>query len=45
MLGFLARPIMMLSGGKPWGVLVVGAIGFLILFLLVIFVMYPRRRD
>jgi hypothetical protein len=37
--------ILALSGGRPWAVLLIGAIGFIILFLVVIWVMYPRRRD
>jgi hypothetical protein len=37
--------ITQLTGGKPWAVFLVGAIGFLFLFLLIIVVMYPRRRD
>lgn len=41
----MAFVITQLSGGKPWGVVLVGAIGFLILLLLIILIMYPRRRD
>jgi hypothetical protein len=38
-------PILALSGGRPWAIMLVGAVGFLILFLLIILIMYPRRRD
>jgi uncharacterized membrane protein YecN with MAPEG domain len=34
-----------LSGGRPWAVLLIGAIAFLIILLAIIWAMYPRRRD
>jgi hypothetical protein len=33
------------SGGRPWAIIVAGAVCFLALLLLVILVMYPWRRD
>jgi hypothetical protein len=38
-------PILALSGGRPWLIMLIGAIGFIIILLLIIFVMYPRRRG
>jgi len=38
-------PILALSGGRPWAVILIGAIGFLIILLIIILVMYPRRRG
>jgi high-affinity Fe2+/Pb2+ permease len=41
----MAPVFIALSGGRPLGLLIAGAIAFLILLVLIVLIMYPRRRD
>ena len=34
-----------MSGGKPWAVIVIGTIWFLFLLVLILLIMYPRHRG